>query len=109
MNTLTVGPMTAIEARQCIEDIKHGMTNIRLQLLELYEREGWRALGYDSWRGCVLVEFGQSEAKLYYELAAAKAERNISTMVEIGTTPELGLRDHHGRIGNANTGSGCRA
>ena len=40
------------EARACVARIKAGLDDIRTAGLELEEREGWRALGYDSWREC---------------------------------------------------------
>jgi len=67
--------MDAAEARQHVTWIKSALEDARSYLLELYEREGWRALGYDSWRACVQAEFGQSERYLYYQLEAAQTER----------------------------------
>jgi hypothetical protein len=90
--------MTAEEARGCIEQIHANFQDTREVLLELWERDGWEALGYDSWRACATKEFKGKQAYLYYQLAAAKIERNISTTVEnatgakIGTIPERHLR-----------------
>src|SRR5205823_5147590 len=50
-------PMSREEARRCVERITRHLDEARALLLELYERRGWRALGYDSWRAC---EFSQS-------------------------------------------------
>ncbi len=50
----------------------------RALLLELYEREGWRALSYDSWRACAVAEFAQSQTALYRQLTAARVDRTIS-------------------------------
>lgn len=85
--------MTVLEAKECVEKINKNMANIRQLILELYEREGWAALGYDTWRSCVVAEFKQSQSYLYYQLEAAKTERNISTIVEnTNTIPESQLR-----------------
>ena len=84
MNAIIVNLMTETEARKCVEEIKRGVLNIRVRLLELYEREGWRALGYGNWRDCVTVEFDQSQSYLYRQLEAAQVERNISPIGEIG-------------------------
>jgi hypothetical protein len=43
-------PMSRDEARQCVVHIAHHLEAARALLLELYKREGWRALGYDSRR-----------------------------------------------------------
>jgi len=50
----TALPMSRDEAQQCIARIAHHLEEARALLLELYERQGWRALGYDSWRTCVV-------------------------------------------------------
>src|SRR5712691_4040443 len=70
--------MSRDEARQCVARIAHHLEEARALLLELYEREGWRALGYDSWRACVTAEFAESQATLYRQLTAARIERTIS-------------------------------
>ncbi len=84
--------MTAAEARACIEQMKTYAHRFRALALELYERGGWRALGYASWRACAVQEFGLSQPRVYQLLVAAQVERNISTIVEIGTLPEFHLR-----------------
>lgn len=79
------------EARAITERIKQSLTEARCLLLEMYEREGWKALGYESWREYGQVEFGYSESRIYQLMDAAKVERNISTMVE-KSIPERHLR-----------------
>jgi hypothetical protein len=85
--------MTTDEARTCIERIRTGLEDLRRLVLDLNEREGWRALGYKSWRECVTAEFGQSQAYLYRTLTAAKIERELSPMGEIGALPERHVRE----------------
>lgn len=88
--------MTPQEARTCIDEINGNLRNTRALLLDLYEREGWRALGYENWEKCVTSEFKEKRAYLFYQLAAAKAEKNIiaqsTTVDKIGTIPERHLR-----------------
>ncbi len=81
-NTLTLPEMTAPEARDCIKSIKSNLINTRSLVLDLYDRKGWKALGYENWRECVTKEFNQSEAYLYRQLEAAQAEKNISPIGE---------------------------
>lgn len=92
MKAIIVVPMTKAEAQECVNRIKGRIENIRRNLIELYEREGWKALGYASWRECVIREFGQSEAYLYRQLAAARIEANLSPTGEIGKLPERQVR-----------------
>lgn len=84
--------MGADEARDIVGKIREAMDNSRAWLAELHEREGWKALGYKSWRECVMAEFGQSQAYLYRQLAAAQAEKLISPDGEVGQIPEAHLR-----------------
>jgi hypothetical protein len=60
--------------------------------LELYERDGWKALGYDSWQDCVVKEFGKSKSYLYRQLAAAKVELLICPSSQVGEIREAKLR-----------------
>jgi hypothetical protein len=76
--------LCANDARSLIERIRAHINDARALVLELYEREGWRALGYENWRECVVAEFEQSKSHLYRLLDAAKVERNISPMGENG-------------------------
>jgi hypothetical protein len=86
-------PMTPEEARACLGEIHSNAASIRRKLLELYEREGWKALGYSSWRDCVTAEFSHSQSWVYYQLDAAKTARSLSTIVENpDAIPESHLR-----------------
>lgn len=69
--------MTEEEARKRVVAINAGMNNIRMLLLDFHDREGWKALGYASWRECVTAEFGQSKTHLYRQLEAARIEERI--------------------------------
>lgn len=80
------------EARACRDRIKAHLSEARTDLIALYEREGWRALGYASWRECVISEFGQHQSYLYRLLNAGLVERDISPNGETGLIPEGQLR-----------------
>lgn len=85
-------PMSAAEARQAVEAIKGHINEARRLIYDLRQREGWKALGYDSWRECVAAEFEQSQAYLYRQYQAAEIEAVISPIGEIGLIPEGRLR-----------------
>lgn len=53
------------------------------------EREGWKALGYESWRECAVAEFQISQSRIYQLLDAAR----ISTNLENKEMPEIHLRE----------------
>lgn len=78
-----VVPLMAVEeARACVASINSHMNSARAELLRLYEGRGWAALGYASWRECVVSEFEQSQSALYYQLQAAQIEQRISNTLE---------------------------
>jgi hypothetical protein len=74
--------LTPDQARSLCERIRSHITDARALVLELHEKEGWKALGYESWRECVVAEFEQSQSYLYRLLDAAQIEKNISPMGE---------------------------
>jgi hypothetical protein len=76
--------MDATEARQIVKNINRRLDQSRQELLELYDREGWRALGYGSWGACVKAEFEESSSALYRQLTAAKIERELFGDSRIG-------------------------
>lgn len=87
---VNVTPMTAAEARECTELIRKDLATIetmRVRLLNMERRQGFKALGYSSWREWVTKEYSNSsQAYLYRLLAAARVEANLtadSTIVEI--------------------------
>jgi len=91
--------MSENEARHYVELIKDGIASaertiitVRRYIDELYRLEGWKALGYPSWRQCVETEFQKGRSTLYQQLAAATVEHQISATGGIGIIPERVLR-----------------
>lgn len=66
--------MSSEEARYAFDQIKENIEKCRTTLLNIQRREGWRQLGYKSWREAVAVELGGGQSKAYRELAAAVIE-----------------------------------
>ena len=85
-----MSPMTTEEARAAVVAIKQHVQQARALLLDLHEREGWIALGYDSWERCVTSEFGHSRSYMYRQLAAAKLELEVGS--DVGSHPESHMR-----------------
>ena len=87
---INITPMSAMEARECVNAIKNNLESLRLMLLELHRRTGWEALGYSSWEDCAKAEFGKSRAYTFRLLAAAHVEENLASAVEstiVGVQP----------------------
>lgn len=86
-------PLRGDEARELCDRIRESIHFVRGALLALYEGEGWRALGYSSWRDCVVNEFEQSKSFCYRALLAARVERNFSQLgnFDATTIPESHL------------------
>lgn len=85
-------PMTRDEARACIESMHRSVEHFRAKACELHEREGWKALDYETWGECVAAEFDQGRNYIYRQLAAALIEREVLPMGNIGAIPERQLR-----------------
>jgi hypothetical protein len=88
---IVVRPMVEKEARDCVDRINENMNDVRSLVYDLYVREGWSALGYESWRECVTKEFQQNERYLYRELESAQAEKNICQICQNTKIPDSQL------------------
>lgn len=91
--------MDADTARHFVERIQehliradHHANQARKLILDFKEREGWKVLGYKSWRQCVMEEFEKSSATVYRQLDAALVELELSPMGELGQINERVLR-----------------
>ena len=89
MDTIQVIIMGEAEARMLVQKIRDNLNSLADDLWELKNREGWKALGYNSWRDCAMAEFDLSQSRVYQLLTHAQITRNIasdSTMVEKPTS-----------------------
>ncbi len=91
LDTGAVVLMNAFEARDAATEIRAKFGDLRQTIHQFDVREGWRALGYDSFRHWAMAEIDQvSIRQVYRLLAAAEVETNLG--VTIGHTPESQLR-----------------
>lgn len=86
--------MTVDEARQATDAIKSGLVELRQLFLDVYERDGWKALGYSNFIEYAETEFDYGKSRAYQLIDAATVERNLrnSTVVENHQIPERHLR-----------------
>lgn len=91
---MVLSPMTVDEARQATEKIKSNQTESRRLLLDVYERDGWKALGYKNIAEYAEREFEYKKAYTHFLINAAEVERNLrkSTKVDNRQIPETHLR-----------------
>ena len=82
---------SADEARQTIDQIKESITNTRKLLIDFYEREGWKSLGYLTFELCIEVEFAKSVSYIYRQLWAGLTEKRLP-IGEVGDNKESHLR-----------------
>lgn len=83
--TEVIIPMTKDEAEICVSDINtnvddagKALAQARTKLLDLYEREGWKALEYANFRACAAERFPKwSQPYVYMQLKAATITRGI--------------------------------
>ena len=71
--------MDRSEAVACLEEVRGHLRDAKWRLLEFYERDGWQALGYASFKECAAAELNASASSNYcYDvLSAARVERNL--------------------------------
>ena len=71
--------MDRSEAAACLEEVRGHLRDAKWRLLEFYERDGWQALGYASFKECAAAELNASASSNYcYDvLSAARVERNL--------------------------------
>jgi hypothetical protein len=80
------------DARKLVSLINSQSANVRSLVLQLHNAEGWKSLGYDSWKACVDAEFVFGRQYAYRLLEAAKVDQRVSP---IGDThlPETHVRE----------------
>ena len=66
-----IPPMSADEARACIANIKTKMLDLKTAVYDLWQRQGYVALGYTSFHACLKGEFGELSAGHLYRLKDA--------------------------------------
>jgi hypothetical protein len=94
-DTAIMQVMTVAEAERAEYEIITTGTRLRGLLVEFYERRGWEALGFASWRAWASARLGQSERSAYRELTAGLVEMELLTHgsnLELGSIPERQLR-----------------
>lgn len=93
VDPFAVQSITESDARSLVERIRSHINEARALVLELYEKEGWKALGYKSWTECTEMEFPVSSRHVFRLLDAAQTERNITDqLVSKGPIAESVLR-----------------
>lgn len=109
--------MSPEEARDATKAIKRDLTHAGQMMLEVHDREGWRALGYETFIEWGTKEIGRSSATVYRYLNAAieakaqakaaqkqiEAPTNGTTQVEVSDEPESEAPRGRGRpLGSRN-------
>lgn len=99
-----IQPMNRHEATACLADIRHHLENAgvslktaRARALELYQRQGWKALGYPSFKACAKAEFNQSFQHLYRLRSAALVDEHVQQFSPAGDSPLEPIPTQHTR------------
>ena len=90
--------MSREEAESKISIIRISVMSMRMQLLDFDQRLGWKALGYESMKDCLIARFGKTFQTGYRQLLAAKVETNIRRVSPMGEfLPDGGIPERHVR------------
>lgn len=79
--SITITRPAAMSKREAMEATRRARKALRdgwLALLDLHDREGWRSLGYSSWRDFVAVELQMSRGHAQRLLDAAQVVQSVS-------------------------------
>jgi len=87
---LASSSMTELEAREATEKIRSGLESVRVELYAIYTREGWLALGYESFNSWAVGEFDIHYSYLHRQKNTALLEEALG--IEIGSMRESHLR-----------------
>lgn len=79
--------MSEIEARACVDRIKALTEDVAALLLDLRDRDGWQALGYESWQECIQAEFHMSRSYAHRLINAHLVEQVLT--LPIGNVEHL--------------------
>lgn len=92
MNAMTQIEMTLEEARETDRLIKRHINTTRYLLLDMRDRKGWKALGYESFKEYGEKELNYQERHLYRLVDAAEIGMQIGTDQLDSQPPESQLR-----------------
>jgi hypothetical protein len=82
-------PVDQAQARALTDQIKAGMRQVCMLLLEAHRRRAWLALGYDSWERYVREEFSLSKSRSYELLDQAHVLRSIQLALGMPEVPRV--------------------
>jgi hypothetical protein len=77
-NNIVHMPMSKEEAAQITERIHQSVESVWDLITEAYERQAWKALGYESWKGYVTREFKMSERRSYQIIDRGKVIKALT-------------------------------
>lgn len=74
----TTAALDAAGARELTDRIRESVESLWSLLLEAYERQAWRALGYDRWQDYVETEFDMTRRRAYQLLDQGRVIRELA-------------------------------
>ncbi|MEG4815612.1 hypothetical protein [Microcoleus sp. K5-D4] len=80
------------EAEEITNDIRANFDSLGKMLLEVRERKGFLALGYQSLESYCLTEFGKGKARVYQLIEEAKIEEGITAELAASDSPIKSLK-----------------
>ena len=93
-------PMNKEEASRLTERIKTSVEALWQLIVEAHDRQAWKALGYESWKGYVKAEFRMSESRSYRLLdqgKVIKALEGASQNSPIGESSVVQVNEYQAR------------
>jgi len=85
--------MNKTEARETVTQINLSVNKAAILIHELYNREGWKALGYTSWSDCASKEFEHSRTQVVRLLDEVNIRQKIADVPMGASLPERAIRE----------------
>lgn len=85
-------PMNEAEARSLTNEIRADLRRARDNVLAIYQREGWKSLGYGSFRDWAMGEFEVSWQQVYNMKAAAEFDNELSLFSARGEAYQIPVK-----------------
>jgi hypothetical protein len=86
-------PMNKEEASRLTERIKSSVEALWQLIVEAHDRQAWKALGYESWKGYVKAEFKMSARHSYRLLDQGRVIRELEAASDPRVTPDISERE----------------
>jgi hypothetical protein len=93
MTTVEVRKLSKRQARKLTDEIKSHAETLWGLLVEMYEGQGWKALGYKTWGAYVEAELSVTRQHSYMILDQARVVKELVEATDVSDASDISMRD----------------